>query len=329
MKFLAAGTLVLALVMAAIPNLIWLLLYALGKITDFHVRYSAFGWTALGLAVFCIIAMSYGCFVGRWNTRVTELEYANPDIPKSFDGYRIIHISDLHLSTFDDNRKQLTRIVERINNLEPDLVCFTGDLVTIGVKEAEPYAEDLKGLIAKDGVVSVLGNHDFMLYAFKDRTVRERESAVDSLTMYEREILGWKLLRNESLSINRGADKITLVGVDNANSSDQGFRTINRADLPKALERTGGFRILLSHDPSQWEAEVVSKTDIPLTLSGHTHAAQVKILGWTPASWVFRQTDGRYDIGDQTLYVNIGLGCTVPVRIGAHPEITEITLRSK
>ena len=326
LKFLAVATLVLALVLAAIPNLIWLLVYSLGRLLDFRVRYAPFGWIAFGLAVFCVLTMAYGCFVGRWMFRVTEFEYTNSDIPEAFDGYRIIHISDLHLSTFDDNRKQLEKIVRQINELDADLVCFTGDLVTVGTKEAEPYTGQLKAIKSRDGVISVLGNHDFMIYAFNGRSERDREASVDSLANYERETLGWKLLRNENLSIDREGGKITFVGVDNGNCSDQGFRTINKSDLPKAMEGTDGFRILLSHDPSQWEAEVVGKVDIPLTLSGHTHAAQVRLFGWTPASWVFRQTDGRYDCDGQTLYVNIGLGCTAPVRIGARPEITVITL---
>lgn len=327
LKFLAVATLVIALILAAIPNLIWLPVYFLGRLLDFRVPYASFGWTAFGLVVFCVLTMAYGCFVGRWMFRVSEIEYANADIPEAFDGYRIIHISDLHLSTFDDNRKQLDKIVGQINELDADLVCFTGDLVTIGTKEAEPYTGQLKAIKAKDGVVSVLGNHDFMIYSYNGRTEQGREASVDSLTKYERETLGWKLLRNESLSIDREGVKITLIGVDNGNCSDQGFRTINKSDLPKALEGTDGFRILLSHDPSQWEAEVLGKTDIPLMLSGHTHAAQVKLFGWTPANWVFRQTYGRYDCDGQTLYVNIGLGCTAPVRIGARPEITVITLK--
>lgn len=326
-KFLAVGTLFLALVLVAIPNLVWLLLSGLGLLFDFHIRYTPFGWISVSLAALCIIVMSYGFFFGRWLTQVASVEYSSPDVPESFDGYKIVHISDLHLSTFDDKPEQLSKIVETINGLDANLVCFTGDLVTIGVQEAEPYTEVLKGITARDGVASVLGNHDFMLYAFKGRTKKEMETAVNALTRYEQRELCWNLLRNESLTISRGGEKITIVGVDNGNCSNQGFRTINKSDLPKALEGTDGFRILLSHDPSQWETDVVHKTDIPLTLSGHTHAAQVRIFGWTPARWVFRQTDGRYDTAGQTLYINIGLGCTAPVRIGARPEITLITLR--
>ena len=120
---------------------------------------------------------------------------------------------------------------------------------------------------------------------------------------------------------------MTILGVDNKSCTNQGFRSINTGDLAAAMEGTDGFRILLSHDPTHWAAEVVPQTDIPLTLSGHTHAAQIKLFGFTPASWAFEHTHGLYEQNGQTLYINIGLGCTAPFRLGASPEITVITLR--
>jgi predicted MPP superfamily phosphohydrolase len=200
-------------------------------------------------------------------------------------------------------------------------------MVTIGKSEAEPYTEILEKISATHGVLSVLGNHDFMIYGLNQDN---RENAVQDLAEYQENILGWKLLRNENVVIeSEDGSKITFVGVDNANFGNQGFPTIHQGDLKKALEGTDGFRILLSHDPSHWKAEVLSETDIPLTLSGHTHSAQIKILGWTPAKWSFDEIAGRYDNGDQTLYINVGLGCTAPFRLGVNPEVTVITLRSK
>jgi predicted MPP superfamily phosphohydrolase len=278
--------------------------------------------------------MAYGYFVGRWKVESTYVEFAHKDIPKAFDGFRIVHISDLHLSTFDDDRERFMTFIDEINRHNPDLICFTGDMVTIGRSEAEPYTDMLKQLKAKHGVLSVLGNHDFMIYGFDKN--KDSEAAVLELAAYQEEVLGWNLLRNESAVITaEDGSTITFIGVDNSNFSNQGFKTINRGDLAKAMEGTEGFRILLSHDPSHWSAEVLPDTDIPLTLSGHTHNAQVKILGWTPASVSFKETAGRYEHKDsdngevQTLYINIGLGCTAPFRIGANPEITLITLRSK
>lgn len=319
----------LTVVLAVLPHVAWLVVWTLSKVFRFPVNYAPFGWTAIGLVSIVWTLMAYGFFVGRWKVQVSEWTYENADIPASFEGMRIVHISDLHLSTFEDNPRQLERFVQRINACQPDLICFTGDLVSLRLEELSPHIPVLQKLKANYGVCSVLGNHDFLIYSPQYRTEREKMAAVDSLAQMQRIQLGWHLLRNESYVITRGTDTLTIVGVDNSNCSNQGFRTIHRGDLPRALQGTKGFRILLSHDPSHWRAEVLPETNIPLTLSGHTHAAQIRLFGWTPASWVFRDISGRYDEGDQTLYVNIGLGCTAPVRIGANPEITVVTLRRK
>ncbi len=321
------ATLIISLVLAVVPHLLWLLIWIIGKIAGFHVGYAPFGWTALGLLLLCWLVIAYGFFIGRWRLQTTSWDYANKELPAAFEGYRIVHISDWHLSTFDDNKEKLSRIVDEINKLEPDLICFTGDLVTVGVKEAKPYKEELRRLKAKDGIVSVLGNHDFLIYSFRDRTEADRNRAVADLDTFIRDTLGWHLLRNEHWDVVRGEDTITIAGVDNIQGEGQGFRTVNRGKLSHAIAGVDHFTILLSHDPSHWMAEVVPQTNIPLTLSGHTHAAQIRLFGWTPARWMFEQTDGRYDHDGQTLYVNIGLGCTTPVRLGAQPEITVITLK--
>lgn len=326
-KITFIASLILGLVLAAIPHILWFLAWIVGKCFHYNMPYAPFGWTALVLALLLWIVMVLGCFAGRWHLQTTRVEFTHPDIASAFNGYKIAHISDLHLSTFDDNPKQLQRFVDSINALEPDLVCFTGDLVTFGVSEAEPYTDILRRIQAKDGVVSVLGNHDFLIYnrSLADNSERRRE--VEALVHYQRDSLGWTLLRNGNTAIKRGVDKLTLVGVDNTNGKGQGFSTINCGDLPKAMAGTDGFRILLTHDPSHWRSEVLSKTDIPLTLSGHTHSAQVRLFGWNPSSWMFTENRGRYDEGGQTIYVNAGLGCTLPVRINCPAEITLITLR--
>lgn len=318
---------VLTMLVALLPHIVWLMMWIAGKVFHFSVNYSPYGWTSVGFVAIIWTLLAYGFFVGRWRVQKTEWTYENEGIPASFDGMRVVHISDLHLSTFEDNPRQLERFVELINATNPDLICFTGDLVSLRLAELTPHINTLRKLKATYGVCSVLGNHDFLLYSSKYRTEREKLVAVDSVAELQRTKLGWHLLRNESYKISRGTDTLTIVGVDNSNCSNQGFKTIHRGDLKKALHGTNGFRILLSHDPSHWTAEVIPDTDIPLTLSGHTHSAQIRLLGWTPASWVFNETYGRYDRGNQTLYVNIGLGCTIPVRFGANPEITVMTLR--
>lgn len=320
--------LALTVIIALLPHIVWLMMWIASKAFRLSVNYSPYGWTAIGMVGLVWTLLAYGFFVGRWKVQVTEWTYENVHIPASFDGMRIVHISDLHLSTFEDNPHKLEEFVSLINATNPDLICFTGDLVSIRLEELSPHINALRKLKASYGVCSVLGNHDFLLYSPQHRTDRERVAAVERLAQEQRALLGWHLLRNESFMISRGGDTLTIVGVDNSNCSNQGFKTIHRGDLTRAMQGTNGFRILLSHDPSHWTAEVVPDTDIPLTLSGHTHGAQIRLLGWTPASWVFEETCGRYDIGEQTLYINIGLGCTAPIRIGANPEITIITLQS-
>jgi predicted MPP superfamily phosphohydrolase len=323
-KFMVA----LSVVLALIPHVLWLLGRTVGLCFHYRLPYAPFGWVAAGLVVLAWAVLSYGIFFGRWQQETVAVDYSHADVPEAFDGYRIVHISDLHLGTFDDKPEQLQRIVDSINALHPDLICFTGDLVSLSVEEARSYTPVLQRLKARDGVASTLGNHDFFIYSFRDQPMR-REQEVDSLVKYEHQTLGWHLLRNQHWVLHRGQDSLTVVGVDNIHGSGQGFSTVDRGDLGKAVQGTGGFRILLSHDPSHWEAEVLKKTDIALTLSGHTHAAQFRILGWTPASWMFRQAAGRYDNDGQTIYVNAGIGCTMPMRINCPSEITLITLHKK
>ena len=316
------------ILLVVLPHILWLLGWCLCRLAGTKLPYMYFGISAIVLVTMFLGAMAYGYFIGRWKVESVEVEYADEDIPKAFDGFRIVHISDLHLSTFDDNPEKLGTFVNEINRHSPDLVCFTGDMVTVGRSEAEPYAEILKKIKAKHGVLSVLGNHDFMIYGFEHD--KDKDKAVSDFVNFQRDVLGWNLLRNGNAVIKQeDGSKITFIGVDNANFSHQGFRTIHKGDLKAAMEGTDGFRILLSHDPSHWTAEVIPETDIPLTLSGHTHSAQVRLFGWTPASLSFKEIAGRYDQGGQTLYINVGLGCTVPFRLGVNPEVTVITLRSK
>ena len=319
---------VMTLLVVLLPNILWLLGSLVSLFAGKHLRYAPFGYASLSLALAVILALAYGYWFGRWNLRVREVEYHNDSLPSVFQGFRIVHISDLHLCTFDDKPEKLQKFVDAVNAQNPDLVCFTGDLVTIGKEEAQPYANVLRSLSARFGVVSVFGNHDFLIYNRAYTGEEERLYAVEELARFEREELGWTLLRDSSKVITApDGSTLTIVGVDNKNGTGQGFKTINSGDLSEAMKGVEGFTILLSHDPGHWDAEVLPQTDIPLTLSGHTHAAQFSLFGWNPASWMFKRTYGRYDEQDQTIYVNPGLGCTLPFRIGARPEVTVITLR--
>ena len=296
--------------------------------------FAPFAYTGLALVLLFCGTMLYGYVFGRKQLRVTETTYTSQQVPAAFNGYKIVHISDLHLSSFADSHAFLQRIIDTINVQQPDLICFTGDFVGFGVEEAIPFTHILRQLHAKDGIMSVLGNHDFALY-HHGLTDAEKEEKVNQLTTYQRDTLGWQLLRNQSYLIQRDSAYLQIIGVDNTSCQGQGFQTISRGDLIKAMRLLGdkakgeNMQILLSHDPSHWQGEIVPTTDIPLTLSGHTHAGQVRLFGYPLSSLMFTESEGWYHNDGQSLHINTGLGCTLPVRLGIPPEITIITLQKK
>ena len=276
----------------------------------------AFRWGLLSLLAPPMV-IAYGSVVDRNRFEIKEVSLEYPDLPESFDGYRIIHISDLHARSYAKRTARLERAAQIINGLDADLIAFTGDLISLVPDEIDPVAASLSTLKAKDGVVSVLGNHDYGTYADTSGVL------VDDLIAKERE-MGWELLLNEHKVLYRGADSIVVIGVENTSVSH--FFPSN-GDLTKASEGTdGAFRIVLTHDPMHWESEILGQ-DYALTLSGHTHAMQLSIFGWSPSSLMFKHSDGLYTEDSQHLYINVGLGETLfPARIGARPEITVITL---
>ena len=326
MRMMIAFCLVVSVLLAALPHLLWLVCSTMSKPMGYSCRYTPFGWAAVVLVMLFFLLMGYGYFFGRWQRQLRSIEYQNNSIPSAFSGFKIMHISDLHLGSFSGHEEQLEQTIRAINAAQPDIVCFTGDLCTIDCREAAPFTAILKGIQAP--VYAVLGNHDFFIYS-RELTEQQRQQEVDKLCHYITDSLGWHLLRNEHQVLTAAdGSSITLLGVDNTRGAEQGFRTIDCGNLQQAMADTDGFRILLTHDPSHWEAEVLPTTDIPLTLAGHTHASQVRIFGWNPAQLMFRQSDGRYEYNGQTLNVNIGIGCTAPFRIGTPQDLTLITLRN-
>lgn len=286
---------------------------------------TVFRW---GLLSFIIpaSAFTYGTLLERGWYQVKDVTVACPSLPESFDGFTIAHISDIHLRSFSGRPESLRKAVARINSLESDIVCFTGDLVSMDVSEMDGLEDILKNIEAP--VYSVMGNHDYHLYAGsggetdKDIIVAK----VEELCKRER-ALGWHLLRNQSETIPLGCDSLAVIGVENTSASSH---FPSHGNLQAAMEGTEGcFKILLSHDPTHWDMEVIGK-DIPLTLSGHTHAIQFSLFGWSPSRYLFKRYRGLYTEKGQNLYVNIGLGETIfPARIGARPEITLIKLMKK
>lgn len=319
-----------------VPHLLWAVSSLACRIIHAKVPYAPFGWAALALVAVLWLSLASGHFIGMWRIRVNNLEYADPSVPAAFDGYRIVHISDLHVDTYDTNPQALARVVEKVNAQDADVILFTGDMMSGSIGSVFRHGSTLKGLRARDGVKSVLGNHDFFIYDQRYRSDGQRKAAADSLAAFERDSLGWDVLRNRSALIRRGADSVAVAGVDNT-EGNQGFHTIRMGDIDKAVEGLEGvFTVMMTHDPSHWSAEVLPRTNARITLSGHTHAAQVRILGWSLARVMFKECDGLYDgssydpsYAGRILYVNAGIGCTAPFRIGCPSEITVITLRSR
>ena len=281
----------------------------------------AFLWGLLALLLPPVI-IAYGSLIERNYFRIKEITIHAANLPEAFKGYRIVHISDIHARSFSGREKHLQRAMDKINSLDPDIIAFTGDLITMTPDELDSHVPALSSMKAKDGTFSVLGNHDYSMYS--DATEEARQRHLETLIGKEK-ALGWDLLMDENRIIRKGGDSIAVIGVQNTSPSRH---FPSKGDLTKASEGTEDmYRILLTHDPMHWEAEIIGK-DYPLTLSGHTHAMQLSFLGWSPSSLMFKQFRGLYTENGQSLHVNPGLGETIfPARIGVRPEITLITLR--
>lgn len=322
--FIISAIIIIGGLLALLPHIIWLVIKIIGCFAHFNIAYKPFGYTAIILTSIWILLVLYGNTIGRFRYEIKKQEIKLQNLPDEFNGYRIVHISDLHLNGWEGHANRLKKIVKEINSLDPDIICFTGDLVSTSAEEIKPFKEILSSLRAKDGIYSVMGNHDYIPYNHK-LSENERWWAVEQVIKSEREELGWDLLINENRVIHRGNDSIAILGTEN--QSVGVLNVVQRADLLKTTQGTEGmFRILLTHDPSYWRNDIVNQTDIPLTLCGHTHAMQVRLFGITPAKLFYPECDGLYKEGNQQLYVNIGLGGTLPLRIGATPEITLITI---
>ena len=281
--------------------------------------------TAIGLGI-ALLAMAYlifGATEGKRYFQVKETTIESKDVPQAFDGYRIVQLSDMHVGSWNGNTQAMEKAVSIINDLQPDLIVFTGDLVNNLASELDNFIPVFSKLKAKDGVYSVLGNHDYSTYIHWENPEDQKEELV-RLKQKQAE-MGWTMLNNRHVKLYNQNDSIALIGVEN--SGRPPFP--DYAKLSEAMQGTEGmFQILLSHDPTHWRREVLPQTDIQLMLAGHTHAMQTKIFGFTPAQFIYEENDGLYQEGEQMLYVNIGLGHLLyPMRLGAWPEITLLTLR--
>ena len=306
----------------AVFSLFSLLLRGAGKLFRLHMPY---GWISLLPALGVLGYLLFGAIKGKEHFQVKEVTFTSPDLPDAFDGYRILQLSDIHSGSWKGNAEAIRKAVDICNGLDADLIAFTGDLVNSRASELPEFMSVLSRLKAKDGVFSIVGNHDYGTYVHWDSEA-DRQANFRKLIEEEKQ-MGWDILLNENRILHRENDSIALVGVEN--SGNPPFP--DYADIPKALKGTEGmFKVLLSHDPTHWRRSVLPDTDIQLMLAGHTHDMQVSVLGFSASQFIYPEHRGMYLEGDRGLYVNIGLGFVLfPFRLGAWPEITVITLKQK
>ena len=283
---------------------------------------------ALSLAAIPFASLLYGMYKGKYRFRVLDYVLHFEDLPEAFDGYKITQISDIHSGSFDD-RQKIEYGIDLINQQQSDVILFTGDLVNNKATEMLPWKDLFGSLKAKDGVFSVLGNHDYGDYV-NWNSKEEKDENLEALKQLQKE-MGYRLLLNESHFLERNGERIAIIGVENFG---KGFK--KAGDLKKASELVNAedFKILMTHDPSHWEAEVLKdEYHYHLTLSGHTHGMQFGIeipgwIKWSPVKWKYKHWAGIYKELGQYINVNRGFGYLgYPGRVGIWPEVTVITLK--
>jgi predicted MPP superfamily phosphohydrolase len=281
------------------------------------------------VGLFLIIAIwyivIYGSTLGFSTVVVRHVEYSSPQLPKAFDDYRIVHISDLHIGTYDDSRKHiLQKAVDSINAQKADMVVFTGDLQNREPNELYPYASLLSSIKAKDGVYSVMGNHDYADYIKADDI--KRAANLRETQRMERSF-GWHLLLNDHATITRDSSHIIIAGMEN---DGNGKHFPQKGDIKKTLNGVSDhdFIIMLEHDPTSWRRKILPQSSAQLTLSGHTHATQFKLFGWSLASMIYTEWGGMYYDNERAINVSTGLGAFLPFRFGVPGEVVVITLKT-
>lgn len=278
----------------------------------------------LGVASIPFASMLYGITKGKYNYKVKNVRLKFSNLPKAFEGFRLVQISDIHAGSFD-SVEDVKRGVDLINAQKADVVFFTGDLVNSDSKEIEPYKAVFQQIDSE--VYAVLGNHDYGDYK-KWPSRQAKQENFELLEKHQKE-MGFDLLKNEHRIIKKNGDQIAVIGVENWGNS-----FVKHGDLDKALEGVDKeeFKILLSHDPSHWDLKTIPHaTHVDLTLSGHTHGMQFGVdipwLKWSPVKYKYPRWSGLYQEASQYLYVNRGFGFLgFPGRVGMWPEITVIEL---
>lgn len=282
------------------------------------------------LSVFAVLTMLVSAYITPRNFELTYVQVPITNLPAAFDGFKILQLSDIHLGSWDKKFNKLIPVIKLVNEQNPDIIVFSGDMVNNFAGETEGWKPYFLQLKAKSAKFAVLGNHDYGDYTeWKSNEKRKENRFLINRAIRD---FGFRLLLNENVYLKKGADSIMLVGVENWGKS----KNVRYSDLNKALRGSSPeeLKILISHDPTHWDAEVLGRKDIVLTLAGHTHAAQMGIkMGkrlFSPASFVFKYWAGLYNIDNQYLYVNRGIGYIgLPMMIGVRPEITVIELKRK
>lgn len=283
----------------------------------------------LGLAAIPFFSLLYGVTIGKYNYKVFKQQIFFPDLPDAFDGFTITQISDVHSGSFD-NPERINYAIDLINEQNSDMILFTGDIVNTHAKEMQPWIETFNRIKRHEyGKFSVLGNHDYGEYVAWPSEAEKRKNFKEIKDLYGQ--IGFDLLLNEHIFVERGNDRIAVVGVEN-----WGHNFKKAGDLNKASEALNekDFKILMSHDPSHWDHEVKNHDrNFHLTFSGHTHGMQfgIEIPGyfkWSLAQYVYAQWAGLYEHLGRYVYVNRGFGFhAYPGRVGIMPEITVIELK--
>lgn len=302
----------------------------------FHTQRNYGSWAGGAVVLFAIYIIIYGCTIGFSKLDVRRITFVSADLPDEFDGYRIVHFSDAHLGTYGQSRQHiLARNVDSINSLHPDLIVFTGDIQNLEPSEIKPQMQILSRLHAKDGVISCLGNHDYPIYV-RDASPQQKAANLRETIGLQRQ-MGWKVLLNENVRITRDSrhpgdsatvkPSIIIAGMEN---DGDGRRFPMMGNISKTLHGVGDsdFVVMLQHDPTHWRDKILKECHAQLTLSGHTHASQFMLLGWSPVQYFYDDWAGVTDIDGRAINVSTGMGGFIPFRFGVPGEICLITLKS-
>lgn len=308
--------------LVVLPKLTFVLCSLAGRLARrvLKLRRNWGNYVGLVLVLAELYILFHGTMVGTDRLNVRQVTIESDDLPEAFDGYRIAQFTDVHLGSMKD--ELMLRAVTAIDDMRPDLIVFTGDIQNMRPEELPRFAQTLKRLKAKDGVMSVLGNHDYSHYVnvSPEKALRNERMTRDFETS-----VGWQLLLNDNRIVRRGSDSIVIAGGEN----DGRPPFPAKADLKKTMRgiNAKSFVVMLQHDPSAWRRHILPETNAQLTLSGHTHGGQISLFGLRPTELVGKEDDGLYVEGKRKLFVSTGLGGFIPFRFYMNPEVVEITLK--